>query len=88
MSSYSQEYDERGINDPFLQCKILQLLMRIGNVDVDASAAMNDILAQVSFRLLVLVWFGYYFFVCFALLYFALLSFDLFYSFILLSFVL
>ena len=52
MSTYSQEYDERGINDPFLQCKILQLLRQIGSVDADASAAMNDILAQVFFVIL------------------------------------
>ncbi|TFK71641.1 Adaptor protein complex AP-1 gamma subunit [Pluteus cervinus] len=47
-TGYSPEHDVSGITDPFLQVKILRLLRMVGRNDVQASEAMNDILAQVA----------------------------------------
>lgn len=47
-TGYSPEHDVSGITDPFLQVKILRLLRLLGKGDVESSAAMNDILAQVA----------------------------------------
>ncbi|KAM0786814.1 clathrin associated protein complex large subunit [Microbotryomycetes sp. NB124-2] len=47
-TGYSPEHDVSGITDPFLQVKILRLLRLLGRDDVEASEAMNDILAQVA----------------------------------------
>lgn len=48
MSGYSPEHDVSGISDPFLQVRLLRLMRILGHNDVEASEAMNDILAQVS----------------------------------------
>jgi len=48
LSSYSPEHDVNGINDPFLQCRILRLLRRLGKGNSEASDVMSDILAQVA----------------------------------------
>ncbi|XP_022248680.1 AP-1 complex subunit gamma-1-like isoform X3 [Limulus polyphemus] len=48
MAGYSPDHDVNGINDPFLQVKILRLLRVLGKQDDEASEIMNDILAQVA----------------------------------------
>jgi len=48
LAGYVAEYDVVGITDPFLQCKLIQLLRILGTGDREASDFMNDILAQVS----------------------------------------
>nr|XP_023012502.1 AP-1 complex subunit gamma-1 isoform X2 [Leptinotarsa decemlineata]XP_023012503.1 AP-1 complex subunit gamma-1 isoform X2 [Leptinotarsa decemlineata]XP_023012504.1 AP-1 complex subunit gamma-1 isoform X2 [Leptinotarsa decemlineata]XP_023012505.1 AP-1 complex subunit gamma-1 isoform X2 [Leptinotarsa decemlineata] len=48
LAGYSPEHDVSGVSDPFLQVKILKLLRVLGINDVEASEAMNDILAQVA----------------------------------------
>jgi AP-1 complex subunit gamma-1 len=47
-SGYAPEHDVTGITDPFLQCKILQLLRILARGDASISEQINDILAQVS----------------------------------------
>ncbi|KAL1916302.1 uncharacterized protein VTP21DRAFT_5919 [Calcarisporiella thermophila] len=47
-AGFSQEHDVTGVTDPFLQVKLLRLLRVLGRGDVEASEAMNDILAQVA----------------------------------------
>jgi len=46
-SGYAPEHDVQGITDPFLQCKLLQLLRVLGRGDASVSEQINDILAQV-----------------------------------------
>lgn len=48
-SGYAPEHDVTGITDPFVQCKILQLLRVLARGDVQVSEQINDILAQVCF---------------------------------------
>jgi AP-1 complex subunit gamma-1 len=48
MSGYAPEYEIGGVKDPFLQCKILELLGRLGAGNSDASDEMSDVLAQVA----------------------------------------
>ncbi|KAH8719207.1 adaptin N terminal region-domain-containing protein [Phaeosphaeriaceae sp. PMI808] len=47
-SGYAPEHDVTGITDPFLQCKILQLLRVLARGDASVSEQINDILAQVA----------------------------------------
>jgi AP-1 complex subunit gamma-1 len=47
-SGYAPEHDVTGITDPFLQCKILQLLRVLARGDASVSEQINDILAQVE----------------------------------------
>ncbi|KAH7382261.1 AP-1 complex subunit gamma-1 [Pyrenochaeta sp. MPI-SDFR-AT-0127] len=47
-SGYAPEHDVTGITDPFLQCKILQLLRVLARGDAQISEQINDILAQVA----------------------------------------
>lgn len=47
-SGYAPEHDVTGITDPFLQCKILQLLRILARGDAQVSEQINDILAQVG----------------------------------------
>lgn len=46
-SGYAPEHDVTGITDPFVQCKLLQLLRVLARGDVQVSEQINDILAQV-----------------------------------------
>lgn len=46
-SGYAPEHDVTGITDPFLQCKLLQLLRVLARGDMQVSEQINDILAQV-----------------------------------------
>ncbi|KAK3197518.1 hypothetical protein GRF29_216g451906, partial [Pseudopithomyces chartarum] len=47
-SGYAPEHDVQGITDPFLQCKILELLRVLARGDTGVSEQINDILAQVA----------------------------------------
>ena len=47
-SGYAPEHDVTGITDPFLQCKLLQLLRVLARGDAHVSEQINDILAQVA----------------------------------------
>ncbi|KAL1600660.1 clathrin associated protein complex large subunit [Paraconiothyrium brasiliense] len=47
-SGYAPEHDVQGITDPFLQCKILELLRVLARGDQGVSEQINDILAQVA----------------------------------------
>lgn len=48
MSGYAPDRDACGINDPFLQVRIMRLLCLLGENNEKASDDMNDILAQVA----------------------------------------
>ena len=48
LSGFNPEHDVQGITDPFLQVAILRLLRVLGHGSVEASDAMNDVLAQVA----------------------------------------
>lgn len=45
---YQQEHDITGITDPFLQCRVINLLRLLGHGNAEASEEMNDTLAQLS----------------------------------------
>ncbi|KAF1925526.1 AP-1 complex subunit gamma-1 [Didymella exigua CBS 183.55] len=47
-SGYAPEHDVTGITDPFVQCKLLQLLRVLARGHVQVSEQINDILAQVA----------------------------------------
>ena len=47
LAGYVAEYDVVGVTDPFLQCKIIQLLRVLGTGDQRASDHMGEVLAQV-----------------------------------------
>lgn len=46
-SGFSEDHDVAGLKDPFLQVRIIRLLRVLGKGDMEASEAMNDILAEV-----------------------------------------
>ncbi|SPQ95324.1 unnamed protein product (mitochondrion) [Plasmodiophora brassicae] len=48
MSGYSPDRDVAGINDPFLQVRIIRFLCLVGENNAEASEEMNDVLAQVA----------------------------------------
>lgn len=48
MSGYSPDRDVAGINDPFLQVRIIRFLCLVGENNAEASEEMNDVLAQVE----------------------------------------
>lgn len=56
-SGYAPEHDVTGITDPFVQCKLLQLLRVLARGDVQVSEQINDILAQVCVQVMLEVLF-------------------------------
>lgn len=45
---FSAEYDVGGVNDPFVQVRILRLLRTLGEDDLETSEAISDILTQIA----------------------------------------